>query len=90
MQRPAGRARLILGLCSGTSADGTDLALIRVRGTGAQRTVEFVAGATVPFPDPLRERILAAPGWSLAEFAAMHFRLGERFGRDARSFLEKE
>jgi len=89
VQRPAGRARLILGLCSGTSADGTDLALIRVCGAGPQRTAEFVAGAMAPFPDSLRTRILAAPGWSLEEFAAMHFRLGERFGQDARSFLER-
>jgi anhydro-N-acetylmuramic acid kinase len=46
--------RYIIGLMSGTSADGTDAALVRFDG----QTAELVAFAFVPFADDLRKRIL--------------------------------
>ncbi|MBC8135850.1 MAG: anhydro-N-acetylmuramic acid kinase [Fibrella sp.] len=47
--------RFLIGLMSGTSADGTDAALVRFHGDSA----ELVAFVFVPFADSLRERILA-------------------------------
>lgn len=47
--------RYLIGLMSGTSADGTDAALVRFEG----ETAELVAFAFVPFADDLREQILA-------------------------------
>ena len=47
--------RYIIGLMSGTSADGTDAALVRFEGD----SIELVAFVFVPFADDLRERILA-------------------------------
>ena len=48
-------ASLFIGLMSGTSLDGADAALVRFE-PSLHRTLAF---ATVPFPDNLRERILA-------------------------------
>ncbi len=47
--------RYVIGLMSGTSADGTDAALVRFDGD----TVALVAFVSVPFAGGLRERILA-------------------------------
>jgi anhydro-N-acetylmuramic acid kinase len=60
-------AALFVGLMSGTSLDGADAALVEL-GDGAPRTRAF---ATVPFPDALRERILALcePGSDPLELA---------------------
>ena len=46
---------LFVGLMSGTSLDGADAALVEFEGA-SHRTLSFAA---VPFPDPLRDRILA-------------------------------
>lgn len=47
--------RYIIGLMSGTSADGTDAVLVRFEGD----LIELVAFAFVPFADELRDKILA-------------------------------
>ncbi|MFB2769340.1 anhydro-N-acetylmuramic acid kinase [Pelatocladus sp. BLCC-F211] len=49
----------VIGLISGTSVDGIDAALVDISGTGFDLQVELVAGATYPYQDDLRERILA-------------------------------
>ena len=56
LQADAGRSpRLLIGLMSGTSADGTDAALVHFTG----EAVETVAFVSVPFADDIRGRILA-------------------------------
>jgi len=85
----AASPRLILGLSSGTSADAVDLALVRVRGRGPTRAAEVLAGAREPMPPALQQRARAAPGWSLAEFAAAQHDFGQHFGRAARAFLDR-
>ncbi|MBC7809491.1 MAG: anhydro-N-acetylmuramic acid kinase [Akkermansiaceae bacterium] len=47
--------RYLIGLMSGTSADGTDAALVRFENDAA----ELVAFAFVPFAEDLRDRVLA-------------------------------
>jgi anhydro-N-acetylmuramic acid kinase len=81
--------RLLLGISSGTSADGTDLALVRIRGCGPARVVSVLAGARTPLPPALQQRARAALGWSLAELAAAHRDFGQHFGRAAREFLDR-
>ena len=46
-----------IGRMSGTSADGTDAALLRT--DGAER-IEFVGGLTLEYDDELRSRLLEA------------------------------
>jgi anhydro-N-acetylmuramic acid kinase len=50
--------RIILGLMSGTSLDGLDLALCRIKGHGLATEVELLHFATHPYSDALRVKIL--------------------------------
>jgi|FLOH01.1.fsa_nt_gi anhydro-N-acetylmuramic acid kinase len=81
------RPRHILGINSGTSADGVDLALIRVTGRGRRREVEALHAGSAAFPKDLQQAIHAACDWSLADVARYHHRLGSFFGVCARDFL---
>lgn len=49
----------VIGLISGTSVDGIDAALVDVSGKDLDIKVKLVVGATYPYPQELKERILA-------------------------------
>lgn len=55
-------ARLVIGLMSGTSADGVDAALCRIHGSGMDTRVEQLAFVCQPYPAQVRERLLALAG----------------------------
>lgn len=55
-------SRLVVGLMSGTSADGVDAALTRITGYGLQTKVEQLGFFFQPFDDATRQRILAVCG----------------------------
>jgi anhydro-N-acetylmuramic acid kinase len=79
----------VIGLMSGTSADGVDAALVEWPETEAARPFRLVAFREEPFPPELQERIhrLAAgrvPGPdALRELACLDVLLGERFAEAA-------
>ncbi len=51
--------KLIVGLISGTSADGIDAALVRVTGNGTATRVKLLAFDTLSYPTRLQQRILS-------------------------------
>ena len=67
-------AMIVIGLMSGTSVDGIDAALVEVRGTETNLKVNLLAGATFPYPEDLRTRILDVCGGkalTIAELAEL-------------------
>ncbi len=80
---------LLLGLMSGTSADGVDAALLEVEGTPPDGLDwRLVAHRTTPHGDGLRERILEATRAGSAQaLCALHVDLGEAFARAAQELL---
>lgn len=52
------KERTILGLMSGTSLDGLDLALCRFTGSGLQTQVQVMEFVTIPYPASLRAEIV--------------------------------
>src|SRR5690606_5153935 len=53
----AGKQRMIVGLMSGTSLDGLDIALCRVDGEGADTKLSVLRFETKPYSDLFRNRI---------------------------------
>ena len=85
---PAGEDGLYLGLISGTSADGIDVAAVDLR--GAQ--VELVAGRTYPWDDRLRAQILRVsqqePLISLDELGELETAVADAFAQAALKLVE--
>lgn len=76
----------VLGMMSGTSADGIDVALARISGTPPNVSAKFEAHHHVAFSRSLRKRILRIANISLtttAEVSQLNFVLGEEFARAA-------
>ncbi len=75
--------RLIVGLLSGTSADGADAALVRVRGHGAETEVDVVASLTAAFPAELTKRLRTAHAADAQEVCRLNVEVGGRLAAAA-------
>jgi anhydro-N-acetylmuramic acid kinase len=77
------KSMLVVGIMSGTSADGIDVALCRISPARSRPHVELVRHLAFPYPAVLRKAVLAAmdaPKTSAAELARLNWRLGEAYG----------
>ena len=72
--------RLVLGLSSGTSADGVDALLLRITGSGVAIRVEPLVGSTFPYGPGLETAVREAGRASASEICRLNFALGEFFG----------
>jgi anhydro-N-acetylmuramic acid kinase len=74
----------VIGLMSGTSADGVDAALVEIDSEGDRPALRLVAWDTLRYPPGLRERILAvATAGSTEEVCHLDAYLGELFAEAA-------
>ena len=82
---------LIIGLMSGTSADGIDAALIEVKGPGRRIRVHIHGFVSIPFEPSLRSAILQLCDPRLGripDLCALDSLLGKRFADAARTVAE--
>jgi anhydro-N-acetylmuramic acid kinase len=75
---------IVAGVMSGTSADGINVALVRISRGGSSRPVTFflLGHAEYPYPKNVRQAILAAMNASqarVADLARLNFRLGDLY-----------
>ena len=75
--------RRIVGLMSGTSADGIDAALVEVEGAGESTRVRLLEFLTRAWEASLRARVLAVGEATVAELTRVHYEVGEAFARAA-------
>jgi len=75
--------RRIIGLLSGTSADGTDAALCELEGAGETTRLVGCTFVTTPFERPLRERIFRLAQADASELTDLDVVLGEAFAEAA-------
>src|SRR3954468_18100524 len=86
----------VAGVMSGTSADGVDVAIVRIapaRRNGALRpNLTLLAHQAFPYPAALRRAVLAAmnaTSISTAELARLNWRLGIAYADAVRATIEK-
>jgi len=79
---------LVLGIMSGTSADGMDVALARISGAPPNLNTKLLGHTSKKFPPALRREILRIAeqqSISAGELSQLNFRLGELFAAAALS-----
>src|SRR5437867_8221349 len=79
----------VIGLMSGTSADGVDAALVDIRGTGHDLKIKLKAFRTLPYPTVFRERLVQAmTSGTVEDVCHLNAALGEWFARAALKVLK--
>src|SRR5437667_9692651 len=79
----------VIGLMSGTSADGVDAALVDIRGTGHDLKITLKAFRTFPYPNVFRGQLLQAmTGGTVEDVCHLNAALGEWFARAALKVLK--
>jgi anhydro-N-acetylmuramic acid kinase len=71
---------IVAGVMSGTSADGVDVAIVRLTGRRFRTRFELIAHRSFPYPVPVREAVLRAmnsPSIAVSELARLNFLLAE-------------
>src|SRR5438552_17618465 len=84
--------RWIIGLGSGSSADGVDAALLEIEGSGLDLGVHLLRAEHQSYPHDMRDllRCLGKPGQGdLHHLALLHRLLGETFAAAARQVAER-
>lgn len=80
----------VIGLMSGTSVDGMDVALVDLAGQGYDLSAQLITGFTVPYPDSLRQQILAVCAGqplALADLAALDEAIAQQFALAAQQAM---
>ncbi|TAE74693.1 MAG: anhydro-N-acetylmuramic acid kinase [Bacteroidetes bacterium] len=83
--------KIILGLMSGTSLDGLDLALCKVKGFGLDTKVEVLKFTTYPYSESLQHKIrevFAKDAVKLQQVCLLHSRIGNVHARMILSTLQ--
>ncbi len=91
-QMPDQKDRLILGLMSGTSADGLDMALCRVEEQGLNTKCELIQFESQPYEPEWRDRLIricSRPKIDSLELVQTHNHLALWHAKQIMSFLKK-
>ena len=79
--------RFAIGLMSGSSCDGIDAALVRLKNTGDQLRTKLIDHRTMRFPPTIRDRLLKSTATS-DDIAGLDFILGQLFAEAAKSVMD--
>src|SRR4029077_12703159 len=77
---------LVLGMMSGTSADGIDVALTKISGAPPKLNAKLLDHTSVDFPPQVRKEILRVAEQTpvpAGDLSQMNFRLGEIYAEAA-------
>ncbi|HEY4716025.1 MAG TPA: anhydro-N-acetylmuramic acid kinase [bacterium] len=81
----------VIGLISGTSADGVDAALVKINGAGEKITIKEIAFRTYSFSRDLQDEIfrISHGKGNAGEISMLNFKLGEIFAQAALRIADK-
>ncbi|MEK7865170.1 MAG: anhydro-N-acetylmuramic acid kinase [Planctomycetota bacterium] len=78
-----------VGLMSGTSADAVSAVVARLSERGLRASARILAEVHVPYPEPVRRRILAAQRSRLSDVCELSFEVGEAFAAAANRAIRR-
>lgn len=76
-----------VGVMSGTSMDGLDLALCYFSKKGTEWEFEIKGYKTVPYPKKLKDKLIQAPWFSGFDLTCLHKEYGKFIGRQVKKFM---
>lgn len=79
----------VIGLMSGSSLDGLDIALVELEDHGDRWSYEWIATDCIAYPEALVERLRGARFLSVPEFLQFHTAYGYYIGGLVKDFLAK-
>jgi len=85
------KALTVAGVMSGTSADGVDVAAVRIEGSATRPRLTLLAHEHIAFPAALRRAVLAAmnaSSTSTSELARLNWRLGLAYAEAVKKTAE--
>ena len=91
MKPAAKQSMIVAGVMSGTSADGIDVALVRITSAAGNPRIKLLAHHSVSYAPALRQSVLAAMDakqTSTAELACLNWRLGMAYAEAVRTAVE--
>lgn len=80
----------VIGLMSGSSLDGLDLAYVHLTETRGKWSFELQAAECIPYEPTWREALKNAPQMSGLELMRLHSRYGHFLGKAVQAFREKQ
>ena len=83
---------LCIGMISGTSVDGIDVALVEIDGTGQGATIRTIGFETVPYPDDIRAELLGLyddQANAVARLCSLNVVVGQCFADAAVAMCER-
>jgi anhydro-N-acetylmuramic acid kinase len=80
-------ARFAIGLVSGPSCDGVDAVIIRVKGTGKNIVIKFIAYKSFPYPPLLKNRLLDEH-LNVRDVAALNVEIGQKLAEAAAEMVK--
>ena len=79
---------IVAGVMTGTSADGINVALVRIQGRGFRSRLELLAHYEFPYPSEVRRAVLRAmnaKSAAVADLARLNFTLGELYAKSVQA-----
>lgn len=80
--------RIVIGVMSGTSLDGVDMACVRLKGRGSELRLQLLAFECVSMPDALRQKIRHGFTGTTEQICHLHAEMGRFFGETLGHFLQ--
>jgi len=84
--------KIVIGLMSGTSADGVDTALVKIKGNGFSTKVKLICFQVYPYPKSVRKKIFnvfSPKTGTVDKICHLNFVLGELFAKAALKIILK-
>src|SRR5690606_18782936 len=79
----------VIGLMSGSSLDGLDIAFTQLTEISGKWSYEILAAECIPYPEPIASALKSAATVSVPEFLKLHTSYGHYVGEQVNHFIRR-